>query len=137
MERLEPREVRLELAQLRVRGLAERVAVAPEDRQIRRRRLGPRRLQERLDAAVLGGTHIPGGRQGLRKLWPFPVALSFHWLQPAALGRAVDGAQGLTASDLKRFNVKAEDVGKPAFAIPDRLKNLGAGLRSSNAAPVE
>ena len=94
-------------------------------------------VQERLDAAVLGGTHIPGGRQGLRKLWPFPVALSFHWLQPAALGRAVDGAQGLTASDLKRFNVKAEDVGKPAFAIPDRLKNLGAGLRSSNAAPVE
>ena len=90
-----------------------------------------------VDAAVLGGTHIPGGRQGLRKLWPFPVALSFHWLQPAALGRAVDGAQGLTASDLKRFNVKAEDVGKPAFAIPDRLKNLGAGLRSSNAAPVE
>ena len=51
--------------------------------------------------------------------------------------RAVDGAQGLTASDLQRFNVKAEDVGKPAFAIPDRLKNLGAGLRSSNAAPVE
>ena len=94
-------------------------------------------VQERLDAAVLGGTHIPGGRQGLRKLWPFPVALSFHWLQPAALGRAVDGAQGLTASDLQRFNVKAEDVGKPAFAIPDRLKNLGAGLRSSNAAPVE
>ena len=94
-------------------------------------------VQERLDAAVLGGTHIPGGRQGLRKLWPFPVALSFHWLQPAALGRAVDGAQGLTASDLARFNVKAEDVGKPAFAIPDRLKNLGAGLRSSNAAPVE
>ena len=51
--------------------------------------------------------------------------------------RAVDGAQGLTASDLQRFNVKAEDVGKPAFALPDRLKNLGAGLRSSNAAPVE
>merc|ERR1711924_180815 len=90
-----------------------------------------------ISSAVLGGTHIPGGRQGLRKLWPFPVALSFHWLQPAALGRAVDGAQGLTASDLARFNVKAEDVGKPAFAIPDRLKNLGAGLRSSNAAPVE
>ena len=93
-------------------------------------------VQERLDAAVLGGTNIPGGRQGLRKLWPFPVALSFHFLQPAALGRAVDGAQGLTASDLKRFNVKAEDVGKPAFALPDRLKNLGKGL-SSNAAPVE
>ena len=35
VERLEPREVRLELAQLRVRGLAERVAVAPEDRQVR------------------------------------------------------------------------------------------------------
>ena len=44
----------------------------------------------------------PGRPPGLRKLWPFPVALSFHWLQPAALGRAVDGAQGLTASDLKR-----------------------------------
>ena len=58
VERLEPREVRLELAQLRVRGLAERVAVAPEDRQIRRRRLGPRRLQERLDAAA----RAPRGR---------------------------------------------------------------------------
>ena len=35
-------------------------------------------VQERLDAAVLGGTHIPGGRQGLRKLWPFlgsPIGL--------------------------------------------------------------
>ena len=92
-------------------------------------------VQERLDAAVLGGTHIPGGRQGLRKLWPFPVALSFHWLQPAALGRAVDGARGPTASDLKRFNVKAEDGGQAGLRHSGPA-NLGAGLRSSNAAPV-
>ena len=96
-------------------------------------------VQERLDAAVLGGTHIPGGRQGLRKLWPFPVALSFHWLQPAALGRAVDGAQGLTASDLKRFNVKAEDVGKPAFAIPGPAEEprRGAAVVERGARRVE
>ena len=95
-------------------------------------------VQERLDAAVLGGTHIPGGRQGLRKLWPFPVALSFHWLQPAALGRAVDGAQGLTASDLKRFNVKAP-CRKAGFRHPGPTEEprRGAAVVERGARRVE
>ena len=95
-------------------------------------------VTDRLEAAQLGGTHVPDGESGLRKLWPFPVALSFHWLQPAALGRAASSASGLSPADLKRFNVRPEDVGKPSFSIPAAVSKFTKGMISSNSnAPVE
>ena len=95
-------------------------------------------VTDRLEAAMLQGTHVPDGNRGLRKLWPFPCALSFHVLQPAAFGRLANSASGLNDNDLKRFNVKPEDVGAPSFSIPAAVSKFTKNMIASNSnSPVE
>ena len=75
------------------------------------------------------------------------IAYALPGVSPASLSGAVyfiglpaDVAQGLTEWDLKRLNVRAEDVGKPVFAVPEGLKKLGKGLQgapSGASTPVD
>lgn len=91
-------------------------------------------IDERLQVARLQGTYVPDAQ--LFK-WPFPVAFSFHWLVPAALGRVETQQRGLSLRDKQLFDIK-DQADAPRFPIPAAVQKFSKNLVTSNTnAPVE
>lgn len=92
-------------------------------------------IEERLQVAKLQGTHIPDDSPKLK--WPFPVAFSFHWLVPAALGRVETQQRGLSPKDKQLFDIR-DGAENPRFPIPAAVSKFSRNLVASNTnSPVE